>query len=337
MPLADGGDGTIDILDYHLQGESIELEVNDPLFRTIKASYFYISCTATAYIEMSEASGMKLLTKEEQNCMHTTTYGVGELILDTIHKGAETIVLAIGGSATNDCGIGMACALGYKFIDTNGNEIIPIGKNLSTIDKIDISSVNKELKKVVIKVACDVDNPLYGAEGAAFVYASQKGASVNEVNLLNVGLEHFANVIFDYFNIDLQKKKGTGAAGGMGAGALVFLNADLFSGIDLVKELIDFDTNIEDADWIITGEGKLDDQTLSGKTIYGVITSAKKYNIPVAALCGSMSLQKESLKSLGISYAASILDQAKSVDDAMTNSYTHLSRIAIDFAKKYLG
>ncbi|MEN8125189.1 MAG: glycerate kinase [Bacteroidota bacterium] len=337
MPLADGGDGTIDILDYHLQGERIELEVNDPLFRPIKASYFYIKSIVTAYIEMAEASGLNLLSSEDQNCMFTTSLGTGELISNAIRKGAKTIVLGIGGSATNDCGIGMAKALGYRFFDKNGKDIIPIGKNLSKIEKIDASNVNNELEKVTFKVACDVANPLYGPDGAAFVYAPQKGASTVEVNLLDKGLEHVANIILNNYNIDLQKIKGTGAAGGMGAGSLVFLKAELLSGIDLVKEIIDFDNKIMGADWIITGEGKLDTQTLSGKTIQGVLTSAKKNDIPVAALCGSISLTKEAVKDFGIAYAASILDQAKSIDDAMLNSYVYLSRIAADFAKNHIG
>lgn len=333
-PLADGGDGTIDILDYHLQGKRIEIEVNDPLFRPIKARYFYIKSATTAFIEMAEASGMKLLTKEEQNCMNTTSYGTGEMIQDAIDKGAQTIILGLGGSATNDCGIGMATALGYKFVDENDKEISPIGKNLSKIKSINSGNVIQELETVKFKVACDVTNPLFGSNGAAFIYASQKGASQSQVIQLNEGLEHIANLFLKQFNIDVQNKKGTGAAGGMGAGTLVFLNASLLSGIDLVKELIDFDSNLKDTDWIITGEGKLDNQTLSGKTIYGVIKSAKKYKIPVAALCGSILLEKESLKSLGISYAVSILDQAKSIDDAMTNSNTYLLSMAIDFARR---
>jgi len=336
IPLADGGDGTIDVLNCHLQGERIEVEVNDPLFRPIKASYFYIRSTAIAYLEMAEASGIRLLTPEEQNCMNTTTYGTGEIIQDAVNRGAKTIILGLGGSATNDCGIGMASALGYKFIDRSGKGIIPIGKNLHKIKTIDASKVSKALKKVTFKVACDVANQLYGLKGAAYIYGSQKGASQNEVMLLNRGLYHIANIFSNQFNIDVQNKKGSGAAGGMGAGTLVFLNADLLSGIDLVKELIDFDANIKDADWVITGEGELDDQTLSGKTIYGVIMSAQENNIPVAALCGSVLLQKESLKSLGISYVASILDKAKNIDDAMTNSYAYLSQVAADFAKKYL-
>ncbi len=337
LPLADGGDGTIEILDYHLKGMRIKIKANDPLFRKIKVSYLYIESSKTAFVEMAEASGMRLLTNEEQNCFITTTFGTGEIIQHAIKKGAKTIVLGIGGSATNDCGIGMASALGFKFKDKNGTELIPIGKNLSKIDKIDISNVNKALNTVTFKVACDVTNPLYGKEGAAFVYASQKGASSEEVNLLNDGLENFANLLLEYFNIDVQKIKGAGAAGGMGAGALVFLNANLLSGIDLIKEITDFDKKIKSADWIITGEGKLDSQTLSGKTIQGVISSAKNQNIHVAALCGSITLEKEVLNNLGILYADSIIEIASNLDDAMTNSYNYLSVITSKFAKSILN
>lgn len=268
--------------------------------------------------------------------MNTTTYGTGEMILDAMNRGVKTIILGLGGSATNDCGIGMACALGYKFLDGKGKEIIPIGKNMHFIKTIETSEVSNTLKEITFKVACDVSNPLYGLKGAAYIYSPQKGSSQNDVKHLDHGLYHISNIFNNQFNIDVQNIKGSGAAGGMGAGSLVFLNASLLSGIDLVKELIDFDSVIKDADWIITGEGKLDNQTLSGKTIYGVLTSAKKYNIPVAALCGSISLQKETLKSLGILYITSILEEAKNIDDAMKNSNTYLSGLASDFARKYL-
>ena len=184
LPLADGGDGTIEILDYHLKGEHIKLVVSDPLFRPIDVSYFYIPTIQSAFIEMAEASGMKLLHSEEQNCMNTSTYGTGELILDAMKKGAKKIVVGIGGSATNDCGIGMAAALGYKFLDKFGNEVKPIGKNLNDIITIDDSQVNTALKNIEFKVACDVANQLYGPSGAAYVYATQKGASKLEVELL---------------------------------------------------------------------------------------------------------------------------------------------------------
>jgi len=208
MPLSDGGDGTIDILDYHLEGQRIKIKVNDPLFRQIEVSYLYISSSGTAFIEMAAASGMALLKIEEQNCYSTTTFGTGELIKNAIERGAKTIVLGIGGSATNDCGIGMAAALGYKFLDQANKEIVPVGKNLIDIKKIDLSNINVDLSKVMFKVACDVRNPLYGNNGAAYIYGPQKGASKAEVDLLNIGLGHIAKIILNQFNIDLQKIKG---------------------------------------------------------------------------------------------------------------------------------
>ena len=331
--MADGGDGTIEILEYHLNGERITVKVNDPLFREIEASYLYMDSIKTAFIEMAEASGMYLLKKEDQNCSNTTTLGTGELILDAINKGAKTIILGIGGSATNDCGMGMATALGYKFEDENGKELQPIGKNLSQVKVINSSYVIGALKSIDFKVACDVTNPLHGKEGAAYVYGPQKGASPHEIKALDEGLKNIAKLFEKQFNMDVQNIKGAGAAGGMGAGTSVFLNAELKSGNDLVKSLVAFDENIKGADWIITGEGKLDSQTLSGKTIDGVITSAKKQNIPVAALCGSISLSKTEADALGISYTDSVMEKAKSLDDAMQNGYDYVKQMAIKFAK----
>ena len=333
LPLADGGDGTIEILEYHLKGKRIKVRVNDPLFRGIEASYLYMDSIKTAFIEMAEASGMCLLKKEDQNCYNTTTLGVGEIILDAIHKGAKTIILGIGGSATNDCGIGMASALGYTFEDENGVELSPVGKNLCLIKNINTNNVLPELKSVTFKVACDVTNPLHGKEGAAFVYGPQKGASPNEIIALDEGLKNISKLFKKEFDRDVQNIKGAGAAGGMGAGTSVFLNAELKSGIDLVKSLVSFDDKIEGAYWIITGEGKLDSQTLSGKTIDGVLTSAKKQNIPVAALCGSISLSKTDADALGLSYTDSVMEKAKSLDDAMQNGYDYVKQLAINFAK----
>ncbi|MFG6686935.1 glycerate kinase [Mariniflexile sp. HNIBRBA6329] len=333
MPLADGGDGTIDILDYHLQGKRVKVKVNDPLFRDIEASYLYMESIQTAFIEMAEASGMHLLKKEEQNCFNTTTLGTGELILDAIHKGAKTIILGIGGSATNDCGMGMVTALGYKFEDAHGKELQPIGKNLSKVKLINSSSAVGYLESIEFKVACDVTNPLYGKNGAAHVYGPQKGASGDEIEQLDKGLRNMASIFKKQFNIDVQNIKGAGAAGGMGAGTFVFLNAELKSGIDLVKDLVGFDTKIKGVDWVVTGEGKLDLQTLSGKTIDGVITSAKKQNIPVATLCGSISLSKTDAEKFGISYIDAVMEQAKSLDDALQNGYDYVKKMAVKFAE----
>ena len=333
LPLSDGGDGTIEILKYHLKGKLIHVEVNDPLFRPIQTSYLFMDTIETAFVEMAGASGMALLKPEEQNCFYTTTFGTGEVILDAIGQGAKTIILGIGGSATNDCGIGMANALGYKFEDKNGNELSPIGKNLSRIHNINTHNVFKDLKHIDFKVACDVTNPLYGKQGAAYIYGPQKGASENEIKLLDDGLKYIAKVFVKQFGKDVQNIKGAGAAGGMGAGTSVFLNAELQSGIDLVKDLIGFDEKIKHADWIVTGEGKLDSQTLSGKTIQGVLTSAKAKNIKVAALCGSISVSKKQVQNLGISYSDAVIDYAKDLEDAMANTEKYLPEMVMKFAK----
>ncbi|SHI40251.1 glycerate kinase [Algibacter luteus] len=334
LPLADGGDGTIDVLEYHLQGKRIKIKVNDPLFRPIESSYLFMDTIETAFIEMAEASGMHLLKKEEQNCYFTTTLGTGELIVDAIDKGAKTIILGIGGSATNDCGIGMATALGFKFEDENGKDLLPIGKNLNKIHAINTHKVLSGLKHIKFKVACDVTNPLYGKEGAAYIYGPQKGASETEIKNLDDGLKNIAMLFKKQFNIDVQKIKGTGAAGGMGAGTFTFLNADLKSGIDLIKDLIGFDDKIKEADWIVTGEGKLDSQTLSGKTISGVLESAKKYNIPVAALCGSVTLSIKQANDLGICYVGAVIKKANSLEDAMQNGYKYLKLLAAEFVNQ---
>ncbi len=332
MPLADGGDGTIDVVKHYLKGNIVKVKVNDPLFRTIEAQYLFSKETRISYIEMAEASGLKLLKEGEKNCMLTTTLGTGELIADALQKGAKEIILGIGGSATNDAGIGMASALGFRFLDENNAVLEPKGENLIHIKTIDSSGVNPLLKNVVVKVACDVTNPLYGKNGAAYVYASQKGASNEDIEALDDGLRNYSKIVQRQFGIDAQQIDGAGAAGGMGAGSMVFLNAQLTSGIDLIKELADFDTNIKGADWVITGEGKLDDQTLSGKTISGVIKSAKNQNISVAALCGSVNISVNTQKELGLDYAVSIVKGISDLEEAIASSYTNLVHATYNFA-----
>lgn len=333
LPLADGGDGTMDVVSHYIEAKKITCTVNDPLFRPIKATYLYSEKNQIAYIEMSEASGLRLLNKEERNCMQTTSLGTGELISHAIGLGAKEIILGIGGSATTDCGIGMAAALGYGFYDNDGKPLVPIGKNLIHINTISLDTKKNQIKEVKFKVACDVTNPLFGKNGAAFVYAEQKGASKEEIAQLDAGLKNMATIIKNQFKIDSQNILGAGAAGGMGAGTSVFLNATLTSGIELVKNLVAFDTQIKGADWIITGEGKLDGQTLSGKTIDGVLNSAKKRNIPVAAFCGAMEISISEQKEFGLDYAVSIVQGVTNLDNAMTNAYNNLVHAAYNFAK----
>ena len=228
--------------------------------------------------------------------------------------------------------MGMANALGYQFLDEHGKELVPIGQNLPRVKSIDDSNKHIRLKEVEVKVACDVTNPFYGLNGAAYIYAAQKGASENEIIVLNNGLHNLAEVIKSNYNIDLQKINGAGAAGGVGGGALTFLDGGLISGINLIKELADFDATIDGADWIITGEGQLDEQTLSGKTIDGVITSAKIKNIPVAALCGSVSISVNQQNKFGLTYVSSIVRGISTLQEAMNNSHENLVNATYNFA-----
>lgn len=333
-PLADGGDNTIEAVNYYLTGDFIKTQVNNPFFKKIDAYYLYASKTQTAFIEMAEASGVKVVEAKELDCINATTFGTGELILNALEKGAKTIIIGLGGSATNDCGIGMATALGYRFLDKNNNQVLPVGKNLAQITTIDESKVHAKLKQVSFKIACDVSNPLHGKNGAAYVYAKQKGASTLEIELLDKGLKSFSKVLDRHFNIKSQKVRGAGAAGGMGIGTKTFLKGELIPGIKLIKSLADFDKKIRDADWIITGEGKLDIQTLSGKTIKGIVTDAKIQKIKVAAFCGMLDLSKDELKEFGLSYADELLNYAQNIEDSMANSAMYLEKMAAIFAEK---
>lgn len=331
LPLADGGDGTIEIMNYYLKGKLVTVTVNNPFFKPIKASYLFSKKNKTAFIEMAEASGVKLLSKKDFDCKNATTFGTGEMILDAINNGAETIILGIGGSATNDCGIGMATALGYQFLDENKQQVIPVGKNLSSIKYIDDSNVLLSLENIKFKVACDVDNPLHGKKGAAHTYAAQKGASKDDILELDKGLKDFATILNDHFNTNVQKVKGAGAAGGMGIASKLFLNGELQSGIELVKSVAKFDESIENSNWVITGEGKLDDQTLSGKTISGILKATKNKPCKVAAICGTIDLPKNELQKMGIHYGVDILNIAKSLEDAMKNSEKYLNTLTKKF------
>lgn len=333
MPMADGGDGTMEVVKHYLNAEKVTIEVNNPHFRPIRASYLYSEKNQIAYLEMAEASGLKLLKDQERNCMLTSTFGTGELISDAIERGAVEIILGIGGSATNDGGMGMANALGFRFSDVASNELKPIGKNLVAVKQVDDTRIHPKLNGIKVKVACDVSNPFYGDNGAANIYAAQKGASEEEIIILDNGLHNFAKMIQSHYNINLQKIKGAGAAGGLGGGAAVFLGASLISGIELIKKLAYFDSVIENADWIITGEGQLDNQTLSGKTINGVVNSATKKAIPVAAMCGSVSITVEQQQELGLDYVISIVRGVSTLQEAMKLSSENLVHASYNFAK----
>ncbi len=331
LPLADGGDGTVDILNYYMEGDLHFKNVKDPLGRDISAKYFYSRSKKTAFIEMAEASGLKLLCKDEINPMKTSTYGTGELILDALNKGAEQIILGIGGSATNDCGMGMARALGYCFYDNTGNELQGTGGDLTLLSLIDDSKVHPKLKSVKFQVACDVDNPLFGINGAAHIYAPQKGADVIMVQNLDKGMMNFGDIAKRYYNKNIQLIKGAGAAGGLGAGSILFLNAELKSGIELIMNISDFNSHILDADWIITGEGKLDSQTVSGKVISGIMNSIKDQKL--AIICGYNEIEGNDLENYKVDYLNEIIRYAENMDDSIRNVSKYLKKAVVDFCK----
>ena len=334
LPLADGGDGTIEVANYYLKGKVVSIEVNNPFFEPVMASYLYADDSKTAFIEMAEASGLKLLKRKEFDCKKATTLGTGDMIVDALNKGAKNIILGIGGSATNDCGIGMATALGYRFLDENEKEVKPIGANLAKIKSINVTNVHPNISEVSFKVACDVTNPLYGKNGAAHIYAAQKGAKARDIEMLNEGLKSFSKIIKVVFGIDAQTIQGAGAAGGMGIASKIFLKGTLERGIQLIKELAQFDEQLEYADWIITGEGKLDTQTMSGKTIQGVLSSAKAKQIKVAAFCGAIDLDEKDAKDFGIEYTDAVIKYSKNINDAMCNSKDYVEKMAVKFAEQ---
>jgi len=328
-PLADGGEGTAAILTQYSKGKKVGIEVCDPLFRPTKATYGISADGQTAFIEMAAASGIQLLKKEERNPWLTTTYGTGQLIKDAIQKGAKKIILGIGSSATNDGGMGMAIALGYRFWDEQGQLLEGRGGDLHLIRQID-KPKNNLLKDIIVEVVCDVDNPLFGKNGAAYIYGEQKGADSKMIEDLNAGLINFAQHLSQLFNKDFTSIPGTGAAGGMGAGTMAFLGATLKPGIDLVMDVVQFSKKIETADLIITGEGKIDKQTLNGKVIKGITTRATKYNIPVIALCGTLTASPEEIKAIGLEAAFSIINQPMSLSEAIQQTAILLEQTAFN-------
>lgn len=332
FPLADGGEGTSSIFLYHSQGKQISVQVHDPLFRKITAHYGVSEDEKTAFIEMATASGLELLSPDERNPLLTTSFGTGELIKDAIQKGVPKILLAIGGSATNDAGMGMAAALGYQFLDTNGQNLLPIGEHLNQVAQIIPPNT---LFLPEIEVICDVKNPLFGPQGAAYVYAPQKGADAAMVRELDRGLRHFSKKLNKYFDNSFADLKGAGAAGGMGAGAAAFLDAKLKSGIDVVLDQVNFEEQLNWADLIITGEGKLDTQSLQGKLIAGITKRAKAKNVAVIALCGTLAASIEEIESLGLQAAFSIVNKPISLKEALTETENLLYQTAFQVARLF--
>lgn len=326
-PLADGGEGTLDILQNYFELTTVEVVVKNPLFKDIVATYMVSK--DTAYIEMSNASGLQLLNEEEKNCLYTTTFGTGQFILDAIKKGFKKIVLFIGGSATNDAGIGMAAALGFQFLDVNNEVLKPIGKSLSAIKTIENTDFQVSMNDINFTVVCDVKNPLYGLNGAAYVYGGQKGASMEDIETLDVGLQNFSKQVSKYLHKEIATIPGAGAAGGLGAGAVCFLNARIKSGIDFVMEQTGFDALLKnDIDLVITGEGSVDKQTIEGKVIKGISERAYHNNIPFSIISGIVKDEELIRENLHPKSIASIMELGVTTLDAMENASEHIKAIA---------
>jgi glycerate kinase len=295
--VADGGEGTVEAVVEALGGEIVTAIVSDPLGRSVPARYGITG--KTAIIEMAAASGLTLLTNEERNPWVTSTYGTGEMIMDAIKRGCRDFLVGIGGSATNDAGTGMLQALGYRFYDADGQEITDCcGGRLQDVVRIDNSGVMEAVNQCRFTVACDVDTPFCGSEGAAYVFAPQKGADAAMVAKLDAGMASFAKVMEKVYGVDVTSMSGAGAAGGMGGGFRAMLNATLKRGIDMVLDAIGFDSIIQGADLIITGEGRIDNQTVKGKVASGVLQRAKAQGVPVVAIGGSVE-KCESIEQMG--------------------------------------
>lgn len=326
--VSDGGEGLTESIVSALGGQYVNMTVSDPLGRSINAVYGI--CSGTAVIEMAAASGLPLVAPQERNPMHTTTFGTGELIADAINKGCRKILLGMGGSATCDGGTGMLEALGWRFLDKNGNALHGIGGNLAAIATIDDSGVPDAVKETEFTVACDVRNPFSGPQGASYIFSPQKGANPQEVEQLDRGLTNFAAIIAGKYGTDITSMEGAGAAGGLGGACKAFLNATLKRGIEMVLDAINIDDAISDADLVITGEGKVDSQTPSGKTAAGVLGRCQKHGVPCVAIGGMVAMCDELLHA-GFAGIFPILSRPCTLQEAMDEStaFENVARTAL--------
>lgn len=322
LPLSDGGDGWVESMVSAGEGSSVEVDVRGPLGDPVRACYGIIEAGGvdTAVIEMATASGLALVPKDRRDPRRATTYGTGELILDALDRGAQRLLIGIGGSATNDGGAGMAAALGVRFTDASGADLPPGGAALADLEHIDLAEVDPRLEEVETIVASDVENPLLGEDGASAVYGPQKGASPEMVRELETALAHFADVVEDAVGRKLRDEPGAGAAGGLGFGLMAFCGAELRPGVDLALDALEADGVFEDAALLITAEGMIDAQTLAGKLPLGVARRARRHGVPVVAVGGGIAAMERSLTKRfhdeGIILCSSI-EQPASEDELM--------------------
>ncbi|MFW5401310.1 glycerate kinase [Yersinia sp. 1252 StPb PI] len=332
LPVADGGEGTVEAMVAATTGRIIQVNVTGPLGDEVAAFYGISGDEKSAFIEMAAASGLELVPPELRNPLKTTSYGTGELICNALDQGVKHIIIGIGGSATNDGGAGMVQALGVKLLDKQGKQIGFGGGKLAELDVIDISGLDPRIKQCQIDVACDVTNPLTGSEGASAIFGRQKGATPEMVSQLDDGLQYYAGIIKRYLDIDVDQVEGAGAAGGLGAALLAFCGATLSPGIDIVTDALGLDALVRDATFVITGEGRIDSQTIHGKVPIGVARVAKRYNKPVIGIAGSLTDDVDVVYEHGLDAVFSVIYSICTLEQALDNAAANVFMTARNIA-----
>ena len=331
VPMADGGEGTAGVLASACGGKIREVDALDPLGRPVRASYALLG-SGRAAVEVAAASGLPLLAPEERHAGRTTSFGTGQLILDALDQGCDSITLALGGSATNDCGTGILRSLGARFLSVEGEELEGTGDELGRISRIDLSGLDERVGRTEFHVMCDVDNPLTGPDGAAAVYGPQKGAGPKDVARLDAGMHRYAAVIRDQLGIDVENVPGSGAAGGIGACCVAFFGAPLVPGVERVASLVGLEGRLADADLCITGEGRLDAQSIRGKVVAGVARACARAGVPCVAITGSLDLGAPELPGL-----AAVVPTAVDPDLGLAHSLEHAEELYRLAVRRALG
>ncbi|EHT4940469.1 glycerate kinase [Vibrio vulnificus] len=335
LPMADGGEGTVQSMVDATGGTIIEHTVTGPLGQNVDGFFGLLGEGKTAVIEMAAASGLHLVSPELRNPLITTTLGTGELIKAALDHGVKHIIVGIGGSATNDGGIGMAQALGIKLLDAQGNALGHGGGELAKLATIDCSQLDSRLAQVRLEVACDVDNPLCGTKGASAVFGPQKGATPEMVTILDENLAHYASIIKQQLGVDVRDMAGAGAAGGMGAALLGLLNAELRPGIEIVMDAVRLDEIVADADLVITGEGRIDSQTIHGKTPIGVARTAKKHGLPVIGIAGCLSADCGVVHEHGLDAVFAVVNRSVDLPTALAEAAENVELTARNVAAAF--
>ncbi len=333
-PMADGGEGTADAMMVAHDGIWLRAIVTGPLMNSpVEAGYAWFESDKTALVEMAAASGMALLKTSDLNPLNTTTYGTGQLIIRSLDRNPERILLAVGGSATVDGGIGAATAMGWRFLDDKGKPVEPCGGALENIHEIVPAQPGLLCD---VEVLCDVDNPLTGKSGAAHVFGPQKGATAEMIERLDAGLQHLADLVRKNLGVEIEHVPGAGAAGGLAAGAIAFMNGRLVPGIDTVMSVVGLEREIKDADWVISGEGRFDSQSIRGKVVSGVVKLASKSGVKVAVIAGQVDLSYRESEEFGVDVMLQANKPGESLEESLRRTLENLRKTASEFAERYM-